>query len=291
MIIVTGMHRSGTSCITGLLSLCGFSLGTSHPLLNDSLPDNEKGHFENLGAVAINERILMRAGGSWDNPPLQKEIADASEAFAGEIRGFSETFNGDVFKDPRICLIVSEWEGLCSGKLDSIVLCLRHPMSVAMSLLKRNNIPIEAGLDLWTRYNASIIEGVSKTPLIVVDYDNLRSNLQFELGCLMEALGKKLSAEELVELTEGFYSEELNHSPFEQNRDIYLPDQINALYQAIHAKTFTVNKRDGVIWQKRHNFLDGTISWGRGLSQMLSSSTRRMSKTIAYLRSLKIFHS
>ena len=58
MIAVTGMHRSGTSCFTGLLARCGFSLGRAYPLLNESRMDNEKGHFENLAAVAINETIL-----------------------------------------------------------------------------------------------------------------------------------------------------------------------------------------------------------------------------------------
>lgn len=241
MIIVTGMHRSGTSCIAGLLARCGFSLGTSHPLLNESRLDNEKGHFENLGAVVINETILRSAGGSWDDPPSQEEIAEAGEELAEDIRLFSETFDGDMFKDPRICLTISVWERHCASNLGSIVLCLRHPSSVALSLLKRNNIPIETGLELWARYNVSLIKGVSKIPLIVVDYDNLESNLPFELACLTAELGTTLSVTELVELTKGFYSEELNHALFQQNRDVHLPDQIDALYKAIRVQTFSVS--------------------------------------------------
>ena len=246
MIIVTGMHRSGTSCVAGLLARCGFSLGTSHPLLNESRPDNEKGHFENLGAVAINETILRSAGGSWDAPPSQHKIAEAGEQFAKHIRLFSKTFDGKIFKDPRICMTISLWEKYCGSNLEAVVLCLRHPSSVAISLLKRNNIPIETGLELWVRYNASLIKGVSKIPLIVVDYDNLESNLPLELACLTAKLGTTLSASELVELTRGFYSEELNHAPFEQNRDIHLPNQIDALYQTIRVRTFSVSKRERV---------------------------------------------
>ena len=274
MIIVTGMHRSGTSCITGLLVRCGFSLGTSHPLLNESRPDNEKGHFENLGAAAINETILRRAGGSWDAPPAQDNIAEAGEKLTENIRQFSETFDGDIFKDPRICLTISVWERHCTRNLKSIVLCLRHPLSVALSLLKRNNIPIETGLELWARYNVSLIKGVSKIPLTVVDYDNLGSNLPFELACLTAELGTTLSPSELVELTKGFYSEELNHAPFEQNRDVHLPDQIDALYQAIRVRTFSVSRRERASWQMRYKSLDRIICWGKKLSQNLSSSTR-----------------
>lgn len=242
MIIVTGMHRSGTSCIAGLLTLCGFSLGTSHPLLNESRPDNVKGHFENLGAVAINETILRRAGGSWSAPPPQEKIVVAGEGLGEEIRLFSETFNGAIVKDPRTCLTISLWERYCASNLESIVLCLRHPSGVAKSLQKRDNIPIDAGLELWARYNASLIKGASKVPVFVVDYDSLESNLPFELASLTEELGIRLSEAEIVELTKGFYSNDLNHAPFEQNRGLHLPDEIDALYQAVRARTSSVRK-------------------------------------------------
>lgn len=291
MIMVTGMHRSGTSCIAGLLSLCGFSLGTSHALLNESRFDNEKGHFENLGAVTINERILRDAGGSWDNPPLPNEIAKVGEKFNSEIRQFFDTFNGDIVKDPRSCLTISLWEDLSAGCLEAIILCLRHPRSVALSLHRRNGIPIDGGLGLWTRYNASIMENVSKIPLIVVDYDNLKSNLPFEMGCLMERLGRRLPAEELIRLTEGFYSEELDHAPLEQHPDIHLPDQVNALYQTMRARTFSACHRDGVFGSGHQGPSYGDLPLRKRLPLAMASSKKRIADAIAYLRSLKIFHS
>jgi len=291
MIMVTGMHRSGTSCITGLLSLCGFSLGTSHALLNERRFDNEKGHFENLGAVTINERILRGAGGSWDDPPLPNEIARVGEAFVPEIREFLDTFNGDIVKDPRICLTVSLWEEFSTGCLEAIILCLRHPMSVALSLHRRNGIPIDGGLGLWVRYNASIMENIGKTPLIVVDYDNLKSNLPFEMGCLMDRLGRKLLAEELVRLTEGFYSEELDHAPLEQRQDVHLPGQVNALYQTMRARTFSACHRDGVFGNGNQSLSPGNLSLRKRLSLAMASFKMRVAGAVSYLRSRKIFHS
>ena len=44
--IVTGPLRSGTSCVTGLLELCGFDLGKNVRILRNPTPMNPRGHFE-----------------------------------------------------------------------------------------------------------------------------------------------------------------------------------------------------------------------------------------------------
>jgi len=236
MIAVTGMHRSGTSCFAGLLARCGFSLGNVYPLLNESRADNEKGHFENLGAVAINETILRCAGGSWSSPPSAERIAVTSERFVGHMKQFSTTFDGDVFKDPRTCLTISSWEKTCSDDLEYVVLCLRHPASVALSLQRRDNIKIEAGLALWLRYNQSLLDGISKTPLIVTDYDQLGFEFRGELKRLMAALGVKMSKKKICRQTENFYSEKLNHVRVEEIAAIHLPVEIASLYQELRSR-------------------------------------------------------
>ena len=236
MIAVTGMHRSGTSCFAGLLSRCGFSLGNAYPLLNESRMDNEKGHFENLGVVAINETILRCAGGSWLNPPSTEAILHTSERFGGHIKQFSLTFDGAMFKDPRICLTISSWEKFCSEPLDVVVLCLRHPAGVALSLQKRDNIPVETGLELWLRYNRSLLEGAAETPMIVTDYDQLGSEFPRELERLIGALGVRMSKEKIRRHAGNFYSKSLNHAPAEEIAAIGLPDEVAGLYQELRSR-------------------------------------------------------
>jgi len=235
MIAVTGMHRSGTSCFAGLLARCGFSLGKTYPLLNESRPDNEKGHFENLGAVAINETLLRCAGGSWSSPPSADRIAITGKRFDEHMKQFSMTFDGDLFKDPRTCLTIASWEKNCSDDLEYVVLCLRHPASVALSLQKRDNMEIEAGLALWLRYNQSLLDGICETPLIVADYDQLKFGFVLEVARLTKALGVRISKRQISRQTGNFYSESLNHACAEDIEAIKLPGEIASLYRTLRS--------------------------------------------------------
>lgn len=252
MIAVTGMHRSGTSCFAGLLARCGFSLGNAYPLLNESRADNEKGHFENLGAVAINETILRCAGGSWSSPPSTERIAVTSERFVGHMKQFSTTFDGDVFKDPRTCLTIASWEKHCSENLEFVVLCLRHPASVALSLQRRDNIKIEAGLRLWLKYNQSLLNGISKTPLIVTDYDQLEFGFASELARLTAALGVRMSKKKICMQADDFYSANLNHARTAEIEAIGLPVEIASLYQELRSLASASNRKNESnksLWQ------------------------------------------
>lgn len=236
MIAITGMHRSGTSCITGLLERCGYELGTSHPLLHGKRFDNEKGYFENCGVLTINDTILKQAGGSWCHLPHAEEITIAGIRNARQIRAFSETFNGDIFKDPRTCLTASLWERYCKN-LFTIVFCLRNPIGVAVSLQRRNGMPIEAGLQLWYEYNIRFLDGTSQTPVVYVDYDNLKMNFEFELTSLLVELGTPLTSGEVLMRVEGFYDGELNHDPSTWELIEKLPNRILRLYEVLLAKT------------------------------------------------------
>jgi len=107
MIIVSGMHRSGTSCITGLLERCGFSLGTSHPIHPIKNVWNPKGYFENMQMLAINDTILKHAGGRWDQVPPERNIEITGDRLAKAVSDFGTQFNGEVAKDPRTCVTIA----------------------------------------------------------------------------------------------------------------------------------------------------------------------------------------
>lgn len=170
MIAVTGMHRSGTSCITGLLIRCGFSLGTSHPLIHGQDKDNLKGHFENLAAASINAAIIQFPGGTWCDLPSQQTILETGTRFIPHIQKFARTFNGNVIKDPRLCITASFWEEHCDN-LTAIVFCLRNPKAVAESLAKRNGLTIEASLALWYEYYKRFFDCIHQVPVHIIDYD------------------------------------------------------------------------------------------------------------------------
>ena len=72
ILIILGMHRSGTSCITRMFNLSGVSLGTD---LFPPAEDNSEGYWEDARFVRINNKILKNSNGSWYNPPKNLKIS------------------------------------------------------------------------------------------------------------------------------------------------------------------------------------------------------------------------
>ncbi|MEK8020254.1 MAG: hypothetical protein VSS75_025560 [Candidatus Parabeggiatoa sp.] len=70
-LIVLGMHRSGTSALTGLLSWLGVDLGLQ---LLPQHATNERGFWENFQVVEGNENVLKALNSTWFNPaPFPKQ--------------------------------------------------------------------------------------------------------------------------------------------------------------------------------------------------------------------------
>lgn len=238
MILVTGMHRSGTSCITGMLERCGLSLGTAHHVHPAKAADNPKGFFENLQMVAINETVLTRAGGTWYAPPRSTALVTAGRQIASAFKQFNDTFDGEVAKDPRSCVTIDLWETLCP-RLEATVFCLRHPLAVARSLNKRNKIPEAAGVNLWCVYVMRFFEKSRRRPVFMVDYDRFGHDPVAEMQLLLRALGKPLSPEEIARRTEGFYETTLNHTPDAHEQADDLPEHARQLYDMLKRESLS----------------------------------------------------
>jgi hypothetical protein len=116
---VIGMHRSGTSALTGLLS----ELGLHGPVDEDLIPTsqwNEMGNRESATLTHFNNRLLRSLGGSWAAPPVLTEgwAGDAGlEDARMEARPLVATAFSDhpfVWKDPRNCLLLPFWRTVIS---------------------------------------------------------------------------------------------------------------------------------------------------------------------------------
>src|SRR4051812_41037362 len=154
-VIVLGMHRSGTSALTGLLRLLGLWAGEE-----DDFPPadvhNQAGYWEHRGVWSIDEAILEALGASWS------EIADLDLSrlgegprarFRGRVRDLVRDLDRHgswVIKDPRLCLLFPFWRDILERPL--CVLIYREPLPVARSLAARDGIPIPCGIALWERY-------------------------------------------------------------------------------------------------------------------------------------------
>ena len=84
LLLVLGMHRSGTSALTGVLQKLGAELGEE---LLAPTPDNPKGYFENSRIVDVHESLLHGLARGWQDPRALsaqwRETAEADKAFDG----------------------------------------------------------------------------------------------------------------------------------------------------------------------------------------------------------------
>jgi hypothetical protein len=175
-IAITGMHRSGTSMITRALHDSGLHLiGSGAEELIDAAEDNPEGFWENKAIVACNDELLEAAGGSWDNPPDLPPMAvddpravHVAGAATAAITALSEHEHWG-FKDPRTCLTAGYWLDLIPDL--RVIVCVRHPLEVALSLKRRNQNSYSLGLALWERYYATVLALVPPDRRIVTHYD------------------------------------------------------------------------------------------------------------------------
>lgn len=149
---ILGMHRSGTSCLTGLLEQSGVFLGE----ISRQNPYNLKGNCENQRIMALHDALFQVNGGTWDNPPKHyvwtKPLEDERDnivASYGEISVWG-------FKDPRTLYFLNGWIKKLPGL--EFVGIFRHPLLVAASLRRRNRFSIEQGVALWQCYNQRLLE-------------------------------------------------------------------------------------------------------------------------------------
>jgi len=192
VIPVLGMHRSGTSMLTHMLSHMGVDLGS--PLQPPSF-DNPKGFWENRFFQAANISLLGQTGCDVDGfavPDTLRQTAASlaatepqGEAFDAIATYIDEIFAGSHWgwKDPRTTITLPYWQA-CFRKLGIAdvrpIVILRHPDACVQSLVKRGDfrnrlLPEGTGLeqyigDLWTTYY-ELLERYAGDALVMLQDD------------------------------------------------------------------------------------------------------------------------
>ena len=165
LICILGMHRSGTSCVTGSLQQAGLYLGNCHTWN----PHNKKGNRENQDFVDLNDAVLVANNGAWDNPPRRPKWNSEQLACARTL--LEDNFTGKPlgFKDPRTLLVVEGWKKAFPEI--QFVGVVRHPNAVVGSLQKRSDMPAGQALALWYAYNHILLREYRKKPFPILCFD------------------------------------------------------------------------------------------------------------------------
>lgn len=231
--IVTGPMRSGTSCVTGLLELCGFDLGRNIRVLRDETPMNPRGHFEHDLLFAVNERLLTEIALFWGIfvPPPRDELMALAAKRQNYFRIFLKKFDGELCKDPLFCLTLAAWRDVWP-ELRRAVFCLRHPAEVAVSMNKRYGTEFDEGLRIWGEYSLRFLENSKGMDVFVFDYNRFCREPAGTFADLLNWLGRPADLETLRGNIASFWSAPASALSPNSDGDA-LPDDIRKLYSEL----------------------------------------------------------
>jgi hypothetical protein len=230
-VLIVGMHRSGTSCLAGALEACGLWLGE----VGRGDKWNAKGSREHDPARLLNDRILEDGGGSWSAPPDRIAISPAQRAAMAAIARELSARAPAGLKDPRVALLLDDWRAAIGAP--SLVGTYRHPVSVAASLARRNQMPAAAAHALWCRYNEPLVAAHRARPFPIVAFDLTDP----ERYCAtIEQIAAGLGLESDPERLRGFVSAQLDHA---RELDKVVPPECLELWNYLESVQVSVAPR------------------------------------------------
>lgn len=245
LIVVLGMHRSGTSAITRGLKVLGADFGKNLQAPMSGV--NDKGFFEDNDIVTINVEALLILSHDWHtlSPITRAQLKNDSLAelrlrAIELLREKMQSVNVFAIKDPRLARLLPFWQDIFDAlNIDvSYVIAVRNPLSVAKSLVKRDNIEKEKSCYLWLEHVLPSILETSGKRRVVVDYDNMLDQPRIELARIAKALGLKadLHPDELITYVKKFLDIGLRHAEFDINEltsDPSIPKSVVSVYLAL----------------------------------------------------------
>ena len=220
VVAVLGMHRSGTSCLTGSLQEVGLALGDCHTWNKH----NEKGNRENQKFVDLHDAILAANGGAWDSPPARVVWQDEHVEWAKNLLAEHANETNFGFKDPRALLVLDGWKAVFPA-LEFIGI-YRHPNAVAMSLEKRSSKTREESLNLWYAYNKVLMREYKLRNFPILNFDD-------DEAVLDEKIFRAAGAMNLItqKVEEKFYTADLKHN--DGSDGPALPWKVKRLYKKL----------------------------------------------------------
>jgi hypothetical protein len=242
VLFVLGVHRSGTSALTRVLSLCGGALPARLVGANSG---NPLGYWEPFASHRLNYTILRRHGSEWFDPTLRLQEegvfdADENAACIAEIRAFLSTLPAAplvVIKDLQITALSGMWfeAARLAGFDVAAVIAVRHPQEVTASLAAFNRASPELASALWLKFNLLAERHTRALPRVFVEYANLLDDWRREIKRISVALGIDLNTRD-----EGAIEEFLTPDLHRQRHcgpvtDLFGSDWISVVYEALRA--------------------------------------------------------
>lgn len=169
-ILVVGMHRSGTSAITGVIHSFGAYLGEH---LLPPAKENPKGFFENRGICFTNDYVMMAMlGTSWDDERDIEIDYDREDVLRAIEVALTLEFGDQpiiAIKDPRISILLPYYQKVLTklGYEIYYVRTSRDDFEIVASLIVRNGGTADKWRKLIEKYDNSLNLSLPVIPVIV----------------------------------------------------------------------------------------------------------------------------
>lgn len=241
VIVVLGMHRSGTSALARVISLLGATLPQN---LMSATEANPLGYFESQTIFELHEELLRSSGTSWsdlapfppdwlDSPVAEEWIERLASAVSQEF-GQSPLF---VLKDPRLALLVPIWMQVFDrlAIAPCFVVSVRNPREVSASLNKSEGTSEAKSMLLWLQYMLEAERHTRDGDRVFIRYDDLLSDWRSVANSLETRLNLKFPrrARRAEAEIDSFLTRDLRHhtipdeETFEHHR---IPDWVKQVF-------------------------------------------------------------
>ncbi|TLX73222.1 hypothetical protein E9993_15640 [Labilibacter sediminis] len=144
VLIILGMHRSGTSLTAQWLQKCGLNIGDN---LMPAHFSNKDGHFEDMDFHDLHEEIFRNHNipyGGFENIESFKPTCEEVNKIADLVNKKNTLYKQWGWKEPRTCLFIDEYLKLIPNAV--ILLIIRDYNAVINSLINRDVNSIEQSL-------------------------------------------------------------------------------------------------------------------------------------------------
>ncbi|MGD1849379.1 MAG: sulfotransferase family protein [Cyanophyceae cyanobacterium] len=166
-IIITGMHRSGTSLTASILKQCGIDIGSN---LFSADQHNRRGYFEDVDFLEFQRKLLRDSCG--DRQPgwidwgwtaeekLNRSYWENSRSEAQDLIYQRQVKKYWGWKDPRTTLILDFWKDLLPNA--KFILVYRFPWDVSDSIFRIGHPYFldnaDMGIRAWFFYNWHLLD-------------------------------------------------------------------------------------------------------------------------------------
>lgn len=238
MIVVLGMHKSGTSLVAEMLHHSGVDMGDF-----DLVFDYDDGNkFERQEFRDINDALLGSPGiPSQDVRPVRRllNVEESRARARDEIRKLGEKHGENWgFKDPRTCFTLEFWDRLLPEP--RYVFIFRDPREVAQHYSKRfknteagaRKERVRAAMESWYLSNRACLDflGATRRPFAVFRYNDLLEK-KSEMDRLGLLVGKDLQDRRKPELHR---SRRVPVAELEYYTGMFMRWKIRRIYRRLH---------------------------------------------------------